>query len=94
MTQYSIEEICNDIKEDIESQNIRDDETGEYRYDVTRLTSELDFDCEIKIDDDVIDLRVKCDEDGEVEAIDIQDYDIAEKYGINEDDIQDKIDEA
>ena len=48
------QDIINDIKQDIESEN---DPTG--AYDQTRLVSDITFDCEMKIGSDTIDFTVQ-----------------------------------
>jgi len=85
MSNEFAQESINRILDDIESQNIRDDETGEYRYDITRLEDgEIKFDCSIQIDSYEIDLQVVYDENGDILKIEIQDPDLADKFGITE----------
>jgi predicted DNA binding protein len=77
-------DIIDDIKQDIESKN---DPTG--AYDQTRLVSDITFDCELKVGTDTIDLTVTYDEDGDIQNVEIQDEDIATKYGISDSTIMD-----
>lgn len=84
-----VDETIEDINTHIEDENIRDPETGELTHDITRMVSDLEFDCEIKIDKDVIDLRVTYDAEGELQDVDIQDPNIADKHGLTETDIYD-----
>ena len=86
LTQDYIKEIVEAFHEDIERENIRNPETGEYEYDVTRWES-LDFDCEIRIKKARIDFRIRVDEDGEIEDLDINDPDIADEFNITEMDL-------
>jgi hypothetical protein len=80
----TFQDIVNDIKQDIESKN---DPTG--AYDQTRLVSDITFDCELKVGTDTIDLTVTYDEDGDIQNVEIQDEDIAAKYGISDSTIMD-----
>jgi hypothetical protein len=80
----TFQDIVNDIKQDIESKN---DPTG--AYDQTRLVSDITFDCELKVGTDTIDLTVTYDEDGDIQNVEIQDEDIATKYGISDSTIMD-----
>ena len=80
-------EMVDFILDRIESENIRNPETGEYKYDVTRLDSDIRFDCCIQRDDYEIDFNVSYDEDAELVAIEIQDPEIADKFGITESDL-------
>jgi hypothetical protein len=73
------QDIINDIKQDIESEN---DPTG--AYDQTRLVSDITFDCEMKIGSDTIDFTVTYDEDGALQNVEIQDEPIAAKHGISD----------
>tara|TARA_R100000657_G_C4665536_1_gene109425 strand:+ start:181 stop:495 length:315 start_codon:yes stop_codon:yes gene_type:complete len=93
LTQDYIKEIVEAFHEDIERENIVNPETEEYEYDVTRWES-LDFDCEIRFNKGVedvkkirIDFHIRVDEDGEIEDLDIQDPDIADEFGITEMDL-------
>lgn len=70
-------DIINDIKQDIESEN---DPTG--AYDQTRLVSDIDFDCDLKVGTDTINFTVTYEEDGDIKSVDIQDEAIAQKHGI------------
>ena len=76
--------IINDIKQEIESSN---DPSG--AYDQTRLVSDIKFDCELVMGSDNIDFTVTYDEDGELQNVEIQDEDLAKKYGVNDQTIAD-----
>ena len=78
------QDIINDIKQDIESQN---DPTG--AYDQTRLVSDIEFDCEMKIGSDTIDFTVTYDEDGDIQNVEIQDVVLAQKYRVSDSTIMD-----
>ena len=80
-------EMVDFIVDMVEDENIRNPETGEYEYDVTRLDSDIRFDCCIQKDDYEIDFYVSYDEDAELTAIEIQDPDIADKFDITESDL-------
>lgn len=83
-TKDTFQEIINDIKQDIESQN---DTTG--AYDQTRLVSDIEFDCELKVGTDVIDFTVTYDEGGDIQNVEIQDESVAAKHGISDATIMD-----
>jgi hypothetical protein len=70
-------DIINDIKQDIESEN---DPTG--AYDQTRLVSDIEFDCDLKVGTDTINFTAVYEEDGDIKSVDIQDEAIAQKHGI------------
>lgn len=78
----TFQDIINDIKQDIESQN---DPTG--AYDQTRLVSDIEFDCDLKVGSDTINFTVVYEEDGDLKSVDIQDEAIAQKHGITTDTI-------
>lgn len=84
-----VDETIRDIEAHIEDENIRDPETGQLTHDITRMVSDLEFDCEIKIGKDTIDLRVIYDAEGDIQDVDIQDTDLAEKHGVTETDVYD-----
>ena len=79
-----VEETLGDIEAYIEDNNI----DGGSRFDITRMVSDIKFDCSININNDEIDITIMLDADGDVISIDIQDDDIADKYGINDQWIQ------
>ena len=79
-----VEETLGDIEAYIEDNNI----DGGSRFDVTRIVSDIKFDCSININNDEIDITLMLDTDGDVISIDIQDDIIADKYGINDQWIQ------
>ena len=87
MSKEFAKEMVDRIVDMIEDENIRNPETGEYEYDVTRLDSDIRFDCCIQKDDYEIDFYVSYDEDAELTAIEIQDPDIADKFDITESDL-------
>ena len=87
MSKEFAKEMVDQIVTMIEDENIRNSETGEYEYDVTRLDSDIRFDCCIQKDDYEIDFYVSYDEDAELTAIEIQDPDIADKFDITESDL-------
>ena len=87
LTPAEAQDIIRQINDDIESKNIRDDETGEYQYDVSYLSDDIKFECYIDIDNQRINLTVTYSGTGELEDVDIPDQDIADKYGITEMDI-------
>jgi|TARA_B100000035_G_scaffold313475_1_gene327246 hypothetical protein len=87
MSKEFAKEMVDQIVDMIEDENIRNPETGEYEYDVTRLDSDIRFDCCIQKDDYEIDFNVSYDEDAELVAIDIQDPELADKFGITESDL-------
>jgi len=91
MTKDSAEEIVQFVLDEIESGNIRDPETGEYQYDVDKLDGNIEFDCSIPIEGFQIDLRVEYDENANIVNTEIQDYDIADKFGIDVEDIIEKL---
>lgn len=80
----TFQDIINDIKQDIESQN---DPTG--AYDQTRLVSDIEFDCDLKVGSDTINFTVVYEEDGDIKSVDIQDEAIAQKHGITTETIYD-----
>lgn len=80
----TFQDIINDIKQDIESQN---DPTG--AYDQTRLVSDIEFDCDLKVGSDTINFTVVFEEDGDLKSVDIQDEAIAQKHGITTETIYD-----
>ena len=87
MSKEFAKEMVDRIVDMVEDENIRNPETGEYEYDVTRLDSDIRFDCCIQKDDYEIDFYVSYDEDAELTAIEIQDPDIADKFDITESDL-------
>ena len=87
MSREFAKEMVDQIVTMVEDENIKDPETGKYQYDVTRLVSDIRFDCCIQRNDYEIDFNVTYDEDSELVAIDIQDPDIADKFGITESDL-------
>ena len=87
MSKEFAKEMVDRIVDMVEDENIRNPETGEYEYDVTRLDSDIRFDCCIQRDDYEIDFNVSYDEDAELVAIEIQDPEIADKFGITESDL-------
>jgi len=91
MSRDFVEEKIQEILDDIESGNIVDSETGEYRYDVDRLKGNIEFDCTIPIQGFKIDLRIAYDENADIVSIDVQDPDIADKFGITDTDITNKL---
>lgn len=80
----TFQDIIDDIKQDIESQN---DPTG--AYDQTRLVSDIEFDCELKAGSDKINFTAVFEEDGDLKSVDVQDEAIAQKYGITVETIYD-----
>jgi hypothetical protein len=70
-------DIIDDIKQDIESKN---DPTG--AYDQTRLVSDIEFDCDLKVGSDTINFTATYEDDGDLKSIDIQDEAMATKHGI------------
>jgi len=91
LTPDEAQDIITQINDDIESKNIRDDETGEYQYDVTRLDGNIKFDCYIDVPNQQIDLTVTYSGTGDLEDVDIHDQAIADEYGITEMHIINKI---
>lgn len=87
MSKEFAKEMVDQIVTMVEDENIKDPETGKYQYDVTRLVSDIRFDCCIQRDDYEIDFNVSYDEDAELVAIDIQDPHIADKFNITESDL-------
>ena len=87
MSKEFAKEMVDRIIDMVEDENIRNTETGEYEYDVTRLDSDIRFDCCIQKDEYEIDFNVSYDEDSELVAIEIQDPEIADKFGITESDL-------
>ena len=87
LTPERAEEIILQINDDVEGENITDDETGEYRYDVTRIDGNIKFDCYIDTKSGQIDLTVTYSDEGMLEDVDIQDPDLADELGITEMDI-------
>jgi hypothetical protein len=76
-TKDTFHDIINDIKQDIESQN---DPSG--AYDQTRLVSDIEFDCNLKVGSDTINFTAVYEDDGDLKTIDIQDEALAQKHGI------------
>lgn len=87
MSKEFAKEMVDQIVTMVEDENIKDPETGKYQYDVTRLVGDIRFDCCIQKDDYEIDFYVTYDEDSELVEIDIQDPEIADKFGITESDL-------
>ena len=93
-TKDTFQEIINNIKQDVASKN---DPTG--RYDQTRLVSDIEFDCDLKvgddtigddtIGDDTINFTAVYEEDGDLKTVDIQDEALAQKHGITKETIYD-----
>ena len=81
---YIVEEIIEQINDEIEGENIKDPETGEYQYDITRIEGNIKFDCYIDTESGQIDLTVTYSDEGMLEDVDINDQAIADKYGITE----------
>ena len=82
---YIVEEIIEQINDEVESENIKNPETGEYQYDITRiLDGNIKFDCYIDTESGQIDLTVTYSDEGMLEDVDINDQVIADKYGITE----------
>lgn len=73
----TFEDIVNDITQDVTSSN---DSTG--AYDQTRLVSDIEFDCELKVGNDTIDLTITYNENGDIQKVDIQDESVAANHGI------------
>lgn len=76
-TKDTFQEIINDIKQDVTSKN---DPDG--RYDQTRLVSDIEFDCDLKVGSDTINFTAVYEEDGDLKTVDIQDEALAQKHGI------------
>jgi len=76
-TKDTFQEIINDIKQDVASKN---DPDG--RYDQTRLVSDIEFDCDLKVGTDTINFMAVYEEDGDLKTIDIQDEALAKKHGV------------
>jgi len=76
-TKDTFQDIINNIKQDISSKN---DPSG--RYDQTRLVSDIEFDCDLKIGSDTINFTAVYEDDGDLKTIDIQDEALAQKHGI------------
>ena len=87
MSKEFAKEMVDQIVTAVEDENIKDPESGKYQYDVTRLVSDIRFDCCIQRDDYEIDFYVTYDEDSELVEIEIQDPEIADKFGITESDL-------
>jgi hypothetical protein len=87
MSKEFAKEMVDQIITTIEDENIKDPETGRSQYDVTRLEGDVRFDCCIQRDDYEIDFNVSYDEDSELVSIEIQDPEIADKFGITESDL-------
>ena len=87
MSKEFAKEMVDQIVTMIEDENIKDPETGKYQYDVTRLVSDIRFDCCIQKDDYEIDFHATYDEDSELVEIEIHDPHIADKFGITESDL-------
>lgn len=83
-TKETFQDIINDIKQDLESQN---DPTG--AYDQTRLVSDIEFDCDLMVGTDKINFTVVYEEDGDLKTVDIQDEALAQKHGITTETIYD-----
>ena len=83
-TKDTFQEIIDNIKQDVASKN---DPSG--RYDQTRLVSDIEFDCDLKVDADTINFTAVYEEDGNLKTIDIQDEAIAQKHGITVETIYD-----
>ena len=83
-TKDTFQDIINDIKQDVASKN---DPTG--RYDQTRLVSDIEFDCDLKVGADTINFTAVYEEDGDLKTVDIQDEAIAQKHGITVETIYD-----
>jgi hypothetical protein len=83
-TKDTFQDIITDIRQDIESQN---DPTG--AYDQTRLVSDIEFDCDLKVGSDTINFTVVFEEDGDLKTVDIQDEALAQKHGITTETIYD-----
>jgi hypothetical protein len=81
LDEFFLEEVIGDIEAHIDDSNLTDD-SGNPAFDITRLVSDLKFDCEIKIDNSEIDLTITFDANGDILDVDIDDESIAEKYGI------------
>lgn len=81
LDEFFLEEVIGDIEAHIDDSNLTDD-NGNSAFDITRLVSDLKFDCEIKIDNSEIDLTITFDANGDILDVDIDDESIAEKYGI------------
>jgi hypothetical protein len=81
LDEFFLEEVIGDIEAHIDDSNLTDD-SGNPAFDITRLVSDLKFDCEIKIDNSEIDLTITFDVNGDILDVDIDDESIAEKYGI------------
>jgi len=89
---YIVEEIIEQINDEVESENIKNPETGEYQYDITRiLDGNIKFDCYIDTESGQIDLTVTYSDEGMLEDVDINDQVIADKYGITEMDIAERL---
>ena len=76
-TKDTFRDIINDIKQDVASKN---DPDG--RYDQTRLVSDIEFDCDLKVGTDTINFMAVYEEDGDLKTIDIQDEALAKKHGV------------
>ena len=83
-TKDTFQDIINDIKQDIESQN---DPTG--AYDQTRLVSDIEFDCTLMVGADKINFTAVYEEDGDLKTVDIQDESLAKKHGVTVETIYD-----
>ena len=83
-TKDTFQEIINNIKQDVASTN---DPSG--RYDQTRLVSDIEFDCDLKVGADTINFTAVYEEDGDLKTVDIQDEAIAQKHGITVETIYD-----
>lgn len=81
LDEFFLEEVIGDIEAYIDDSNITD-AGGNSAFDITRLVSDLKFDCEIKIDNSEIDLTITFDANGDILDVDIDDELLAKKYGI------------
>ena len=87
MSREFAKEMVDQIVTMVEDENIKDPETGKYQYDVTRLVSDIRFDCAIQKNRYKIDFHATYDEDSELVEIEIHDPQIADKFGITESDL-------
>ena len=87
MSKEFAKEMVDRIVDMIEDENIRNPETGEYEYDVTRLNDDITFDCCIQRDDSEIDFHALYDENADLVRIELHDPDLAESLGITESDL-------
>ncbi len=87
MSREFAKEMVDQIVTMVEDENIKDPKTGKYQYDVTRLVSDIRFDCVIQKNAYQIDFYATYDEDSELVEIQIQDPHVADKFGITESDL-------